>query len=88
MTQGRRFGELLQATNPSVQLYGEVVRAHGSSLVLTVNNVREIAAPLAHGIDTLHRVHAADWAQKTVRFRDNSSRIRTTRPSPRRSTNR
>jgi len=30
-----------------MQLYGEVVRAHRSSLVFTVHNVRERAAPLA-----------------------------------------
>lgn len=44
----------LQAMNPSMRLYGEVVRAHRSSLVFTVHNVGEIAAPLAHGIDALH----------------------------------
>ena len=40
--------------NPSMQLYGEVVRAHRSSLVFTVHNVGETAAPLAHGMDALH----------------------------------
>ena len=44
----------LQEMNLSMQLYGEVVRAHRSSLVFTVHNVREIAAPLAHGLHALH----------------------------------
>ena len=44
----------LQTMNPSMQLYGEVVRAHRSSLVFTVHNVGETAAPLAHGLDALH----------------------------------
>lgn len=37
---------------------------HGSRLVLTFNNVRELAAPLAQGIDA---IHVRDLLQRGLR---------------------